>query len=328
MLLRAAASEATAGVFLILWIGCAPDAPHDNPLDPQSPSFRDAAAVTGTITTLYAPYNPIKGGLVVSLPEGNAGVSDENGVFHLLDLTSGVHTLVAGKAGYSSDTVSVTIVPGKPKQVDFHLDALPVSSDIAAISNHISQWWPGPVYEAEIAASVSDADGASDIASVSVNIDTLVRAMSFSPADRMFHASIKSEELPGGTLQWLVGKPVLIKARDNPGNSSSSQPVFITRIIEETPVAVFPSSLDSATARPTLAWSQLYLPYPFTYEVRVIRVDAGLQTEVWSRSGITNSVSTMGVDQSLATGSYYWTVAVVDEYGNRSRSKEASFIVP
>jgi hypothetical protein len=34
------------------------------------------------------------------------------------------------------------------------------------------------------------------------------------------------------------------------------------------------------------------------------------------------------VAEPLPTGQYYWTVSVLDAFGNQSRSKEAAFRIP
>jgi hypothetical protein len=307
--------------------GCALDAPHDNPLDPESASYRNAVDVTGTVTTFYAPYRPISSVLVLALSSGSASLTDQNGRFKVSALPTGEYDLSASKTGYAADTVRITVRTGTVDEVSFHLDALPTFSNLSATTSHIAQWWPGEIYQADFAAVVVDDDGTSDIDSVFVVVDSIRRSMSYSPIDRRFHASLKSDELPSSNLHWLDAKPILILARDRPGNAASSPELLIVRIIEETPVAVSPSGLDTASASPTLGWIATYQPYPFTYEVEVVRVDAGYQTSVWKQTNIVNTSTSISVTTSLSTGTYYWTLAIVDEYGNRSRSKEASFIV-
>jgi len=329
MLLRAALFRLEIGILVIAFAGCVPDAPRDNPLDPDSPLYHNVADVTGTVTTFYPPYRPIVNVLVLALSSGSASLTDQNGTFTIHALAVGEHALVASKTGYASDTVHVIVKAGIMNQVNFHLDALPTFSNLSATTSHIAQWWPGPIYQADFAVMVNDNDGATDIDSVLVVIeDSIRRLMSYSLIDRRFHSTIKSEELPSGALQWLIGRPIVIVAHDRPGNTSSSPAMFITRIIDETPVAASPSGLDTASARPTLIWNAVYLPYLFSFEVEVVRVDAGYQTSVWKRTNLVNTSTSINVTSSLSNGTYYWTVAIVDEYGNRSRSKEASFIIP
>jgi len=333
MLLRTIGFQVMVGGIAIVFTGCVPDAPRDNPLDPQSPSYRNSTNVTGTVSTFYPPYQPIPDALVSiaqsSSSEGHlAALTDQNGSFSINGLPQGEYLLVAKKVGFAADTVRVTVELGKQNRADFHLDALPTFSNISATTSHIAQWWPGPIFQAEFAVSVSDADGASDIDSVILSVDSLIHAMSYSLLDRRFHATLKAEELPGGSLEWLIGKQIFILARDRAGNISSSSPIFVTRIINETPVAVSPSGLDTASARPTLRWEAVYMAYSFTFDVAVVRIDAGLPTTVWKQSNIPNTVTSTNVTDSLLSGTYYWTVAIVDDYGNRSRSREASFVVP
>ena len=104
---------------------------------------------------------------------------------------------------------------------------------------------------------------------------------------------------------------------------------LVDRIIEQTPVPAAPQGLEPvADPRPTLTWEPAALPFPFTYRVDVVQVfDANIHTVLHTVEAIPSSATTLRVPAPLGRGTYYWTLSVVDAFGNRSRSKEAGFLV-
>jgi hypothetical protein len=72
--------------------------------------------------------------------------------------------------------------------------------------------------------------------------------------------------------------------------------------------------------------------FSFTYTLNMSRIDAGISTPVWSVANVNSQISEYqypggGTAPTLTPGNYAWTVTVVDEFGNYSRSKESSFVV-
>jgi hypothetical protein len=58
-----------------------------------------------------------------------------------------------------------------------------------------------------------------------------------------------------------------------------------------------------------------------------VRVEAGTQSVIWKQDNIENYLLSYPYPSTLEKGDYFWTIAVVDEYGNYSQSKESSFVV-
>ncbi|HEX9652816.1 MAG TPA: hypothetical protein VGA99_03820, partial [bacterium] len=143
-----------------------------------------------------------------------------------------------------------------------------------------------------------------------------------------FQTQILESQLPGRNLQEVLGRQIVIRAKDRAGFSNNSTPQFVVRIIDDVPITLSPQGLETvATTNPTLQWQAVNQPYQFSYLVELYRVDFGINNLVWQSDAIEHTTTETVVPDNLAAGTYFWTIAIVDEFGNMSRSKEASFQV-
>jgi len=315
-----------AGVLLIV-SGCIPDASHDNPLDPDSRAFSNSGTVTGNVLSYYQPYTGISGVLMTLQPSGIAGWTNSAGAFSISGVPAGNVRIIASRAGYLTDSVDTKAIIGGEAKVDIHLDAMPVVGACQVVTRKIDQWWPHAVYSALISGSVTDPDGPGDVAGATLQVDTMRFAMTYVPAQQIFQATIDAASLPQGSLEWLVGKSFSVSARDRIGAAAVGKPFFVSRIIQEAPLPLSPTALDTAAASPQLLWAQLSLQFPYSYKIELFRLDQGVPSLLWSVSNISSSLSSFQYPDQLSTGLFFWTISVVDEFGNLSRSKEGSFIV-
>lgn len=306
---------------------CAPDPPHENPLDPLSPGYSGTGSVSGKVLTLTAPYAGIPNALISVLGSQFAVLTNQDGTFLIRNVPAGTISLVIAKAGYFSDTLQIQISVGKTLLIEVHLDAMPVISQQQVVTHKIDQWWPGAIYNATVSANITDPDGSADIDSVFVVVDTANFPMAYSFNNKNFQVTIYSDSLPGHNIQWLVGRSFTIWARDHEGAISRSNPFYISRIIESEATPFYPVGLDTAKASPTFEWNPPQITFNYSYTLQVVRIDAGNQTVVWTQPGIGSSLVTYSFPNILSSGTYFWTIAVVDDYGNSSRSKEAAFSV-
>ncbi len=315
-------------IFAALMIkSCVPDAPHDNPLDPESPAFTNSGEVAGRVTSFYEPYTGIPGALVQVGPYGIAAWTNAGGAYSIAGIPSGNVSMIVSGAGYMSDTVEASVLAGRTANVDVHLDALPVVSSCKVVTRKIDQWWPGPVYSAVASGAVTDPDGPGDVAAVTLKVDTAQFGMTYAAETQMYQATLNANVLPQGNLEWLVGKTLSVVARDKPGGTAAGMGFQITRIIQDAPVPIFPTALDTSAASPEFIWARPSLPFLYAYKLELFRLDLGLPSLIWSLSNISATVTQYRYPDRLSAGLFFWTISVVDEFGNLSRSKEASFLV-
>jgi hypothetical protein len=335
-------------IIFSLWsfTGCH-DAPHDNPLDPQSPQYSSTASVTGTVTILNQNV-PLSSANITSLEDGISTFSNTSGAFSFDHLTTGNQTLVCSKANYTPDTQRIVLQTQTTAQVHFNLNGAPYVVSQNIYTRKIDQYYPSPQYFVDVSASIADPNGITDIDSVwflvtdlsgnSSTPDTLFFPMAYSVSTRLFQVTIYKYDLPTNTIQWLVNKPLQILSRDLHHAVNYSSPFYVSRVIENTATPTYPTTNTATSAKdttgptPLLQWSPPDVTFNYTYSLTISRIISGVHTDVWSYTslGSINDKFQFPGDnsgQTLDTGEYVWTISVVDDFGNYSRSKEASFVV-
>jgi len=307
--------------------GCAPDAPHDNPIDPGSPGHKTDAALSGIVLSFGLHSSGVPNALVAILENGTAQYTDANGNFSFANAPSGNVTLVVSKSSYMSDTVLVNLTAGTNFKDTLYIDPLPQVSSAQVVTSRIDQWWPAPVYSALVTAVAVAPDGLGfDTSAVFVKVDSLTFKMNSVDA-RNWQAEINSSQLPNQDLQWLVGKEFIIYATDQERGTGASTGFYVTRLIETDAILTSPIYPDTASSHPEFTWQQQTLPYDYTYQLQIYQVNSGTQTPVGSPIGISSDSGSYVYLDSLAAGQYSWTITIVDNFGNSSTSKEASFLV-
>ncbi len=324
------------GVLTIMIGGCV-DAPRDNPLDPSSPYFQKPVPVIGQLggqVTVAVQNTVVSSAMVECLEHGITVMTDSAGNYVLPEFSAGKLTIVAWKSGFVPDTQRVQLNAGVPLRVSFALNGPPIVLSQSIITHKYDQYFPSPVYTVDIMASVTDPNSILEVDSVWFYVDSLQYPMFYSITAREFETTLSKYDIPSNTINWLVGKPLQIKSKDVFGAVSLSEPFYVTRIIENTATLVSPVSGngDTTGSQPLFRWSPPGVTFSYTYTVQCSRVDAGTETLVWSLANITSSILEQqfpgdGSGLTLIAGNYVWSVIVVDDFGNTSRSKEAAFVV-
>ena len=318
---------------LVALAGCLGDAPHENPLDPLSDRYRDEGAVTGRVlkTSSLDPRPDVRVRLV---PAGGgveySAMTGPDGAFRIEGVRSGTYLVRTEGEGLESVDTEVEVEVGGTAQLELRVDALPRVEAQAARTVRIDQFFPRPlIFRLEVEATATDPDLPSGIASVELVAEDLgFRAPLASLGGNRYGATFEDDALPGGRVQSLLGRPLRIEATDVSGNVGAGPPLALVRVIEQTPLTASPQGDTLATARPTLEWRPAGVAFDFTYRVDVNVVVAGIPTLVETVSGLPETTTSYTLAEPLPPGDYVWWMWVVDEAGDRSRSKEASFFIP
>ncbi|MEP0548953.1 MAG: carboxypeptidase-like regulatory domain-containing protein [Rhodothermales bacterium] len=318
--------------------GCG-DAARTNPLDPLSDDFRDEGTVSGRVTGLYPPF-PGRADIRVRLvPIGAAGRpelatrTDADGQFALGGVPTGPYAVVAEREGFREASDTVAVAPGAAAETTIRLDALPVVTEQSLRTVHIVRWVPDePVFQLEVEAMADDPDRPEDIDGAALVVPDLGFSAELTRTGDRFTATLGADDLPAPGVEALLGQTLRIEVRDASGNASLGPPMSLVRIIELSPQTLSPQGfVFIETNTPTLVWRPAQLPFAFTYRVDLFLVDAaGIPNliEAETHRDLDPSVTSVPVTTELEPGDYYWTVWVVDAFGNRSRSREAGFRVP
>jgi len=319
-----------------LFSGCR-DAPHDNPMDPSSPEYVSTTSVTGHIYLLDI-HSGLAQAKIYSVQNEITVVSDGNGFFSFQYLSVGPQTLVCSKDNFVSDTQRVVLQNRISTDVTFYVNGAPSVLSQNILTRKIDQYYPSPQYFVDITASVTDPNGIIDVDSVWFAVDTLLFPMGYSVSTKQFQTTLYKYDLPTNTIQWLVNKPLTIRSRDRRNAVNLSPSFYISRIIENTAIPMYPTTnpltqiQDTTGVTPVFQWIPPDVTFNYTYTLLLSRVESEIRTVVWTYSQLNSSdvhVQYPGTNSSttLSAGEYAWTISVVDDFGNYSSSKEASFIV-
>jgi hypothetical protein len=320
---------------LTLIAGCK-DAPRDNPLDPGSPQYIITASVKGRVLLLNK-NSYITSASISSLEDGVSVSSDTEGNFFFNTLTIGSQTLVCTKENFIPDTQQIILQSRTTKEVIFELNGAPFVQKQNILTRKIDQYYPSTQYFVDVTASVSDPNGIMDVDSVWFTVDTLLSIpMDYSVTTKQFQITIYKYDIPTNTIQWLVNKPLRIRSKDRSNAVNLSTPFYVSRIIENSATPTYPtintttSQMDTTGPTPLLQWSPPDVTFNYTYTITLSRVESDIRTVVWTSTQVTSSSLQLQYpadSTGLSGGEYVWTISVVDEFGNYSRSKEAPFVV-
>ena len=320
-------------VLAVMAAGCAGDAPHDNPLDPASPSYAQTGTLYGTIT-LTGTSIGVSGATVTDLARRVSVKTDSLGHFNCGTLSAGDYRFMVEKTNCTSDTFGVTVVTGQTLNISRSLNAAPVVSFQQILTRKIDLYFPSPQYFVEVSARIADPNGGTDFDSAWFSFDTLKYPLLPVSGTDSFTVKIDKYKIPTNTIQYLVGKSLTIIARDDHGAVSVSTPFYVTRVIENEATPLSPSPFTKDTVRVdslsfmTFTWTPPSVTFNYSYDLTLSRVDAGVSTVVWTKSGIGSFSEEQAYEgAALAPANYVWSITVVDEFGNYGRSKESAFVI-
>jgi hypothetical protein len=318
-------------LFIVLLNGCIDDAPRDNPLDPRAPGFAKTGSLTGRILIANVSVG-IEGATITSIAEKNSVQTDALGYFTFPSLSSGIQKFICTKQNFTADTFSVSIQIGQTTEIFRNLNGAPVTVFSKIITRKIDQFWPGTIYSVDIIAEVIDPNSSGDLDSVWFNVDSLMFPLSEpSGTNKYFTATLDKGKFPTNTIEYLVGKELYIISRDDNKAINKSAPFKITRVIGDAAVPVSP--INNVTVKAdsiSFHWLQPNVQFNHTYTIIVSKIISGTPTLVQTYANVNSFYQDYPIDGSvlsLEQGIYVWAVAIIDDFGNYSRSKEYSFVV-
>lgn len=177
----------------------------------MSASTLAAAQSTGTVTgrvTEATTGQPLEFAQIYTQDDRNRVTrSDAEGRYRMPGLSAGEHTLVVREVGYSSKSISVTVVEGQTVTADFQLEAQPLRLDEMVVTGQ-----GGEMSKRRIATQ-ADVVG--------------TEAIEASPATRI--DQLLQSQLPGAQIRMTSGQPgttSIIRTRGITSVSNNSTPVI------------------------------------------------------------------------------------------------------
>ena len=321
MCLRCRCLGFIAALAVVAAVRCSWDAPRDNPLDPTL-----GGNVSGRVLTRRA--TPIAAAKVSVPAAGRIVDTDSAGSFDLRGLPEESVWVFVTADGYAAESTRVALARGEIDSTTTYLNGLPFLQNCRVTTHvHGRGWPPEPLQFCRLNTTAGDVDGEADRDSVWVEIPAigLSQRLTYNSDDKVFVQTLWAEDLPGQSLDTLVGQEVRFNVVDMESAVATVTLSGINRIITDLPEPVFPSGgMDTLSSDTVFSWYRFDHGYAVHYNGQVVRVQGG------SPAGVAAEFETADTTwlfnpSLLDSGDYYWTIEAIDGFGNSSRSAEELF---
>ena len=202
-----------------------------------------------------------------------------------------------------------------------------------ARSIRLAQWGEPPNWdELEISATIIDSNGVDSVWVMldDVNIGILEPNRNEVPWDEASWINSFHDEVLIGKIATVIGHPITVNVLDSDGFTTKGEPFFLTRLIDDPPVTFSPVNDEVVSRLPTMEWEPYFTDFSYTFSIQIVHVpESFIEKIVYKHTDIGFEETTHTVQDTLTASPrfLYWTVSVIDEFGNEARSLEAKFRV-
>ena len=311
---------------ILLFYSC--NAPHDNTLDPENPD-NSLYSIEGTVLTSGAISNPINNVQVYWSVDKVYVSTDVNGYFNIgcKELKGG--WLYFNKAGYSSDSVLITWGIQKKISLQEKLNDIPAIDSIFIYSSILNKY-SSPEYQLTFEITITDQDD--NIDSVFIKCPALQINKSIQKiSSKYFTEDFTNIDLNLNSFAEIIGKDFDVYAKTSSGDIYSIGSSNVKRIITDEIETISPKNEDTlSTNYPVLNWKRFLEGFNFNYMLDLY-TDEPEPKLLWEKTNVSAEDITITVDTRIDTtpdnNKFFWVIWCIDEYGDRSRSKPAGFVI-
>jgi len=316
-------------IFLLLLLiinSC--EAPRTNPLDPKNPD-NILVQVNGKIETLSLPKKPIASVNVTWENSSEFTKTDSNGNFFFEDIVKKNGWIIFEKNGYSKDSVKVEWDNNsKIRLPNKYLNSIPQLEINRLVSTVYNNHPDRQSYFIEFVLKVTDVDN--DIDSVFIKNSNLniFQSLKYNPTTSTYENTYSVADLNLQSIEQIVGKDfdILVKTKDEISQWFTVGTSAVTRIIKEEIKFKSPANRIEVSVPFTLIWERFKPGFNFKYMIEIYLNEAPWLLR-FAKKNISQEAISEEIKKQLTPGSYLWVIWCEDEFGNKARSKSASFII-
>ncbi len=303
------------------------NAPHNNPLDPDN-SNNKLCTLEGIIRTDTRTQLPISNVSVFWKNENFYTRTKADGKFSLKNLQPNDGWLYFEKIGFYADSVFIRWQAQKKISITKNLNALPQLVN-AALYSVVKNKYSQTEYSLVAEVSVTDDD---DIDSVFlVNSELQINKPLKKISAAYFEGEFSDFELQLASLVETVGRDFSLFVKEKNRGVNSVGVATVKRVIEQEVETLSPKDQDSiVTLQPLLRWKRFTPGFRFSYFIEIYTDETEPKLK-WSKEKISSDSIDIIVEPPIVptptNDEYFWVIWCIDEFGNRSRSKPASFLI-
>ncbi len=302
------------------------EAPRNNPVDPGSeqgslPLIKGSVRVTGTSLL------PVGGAMVNFVPTGSYTMTDPEGNFNLRVPLKKEGWLTISKEGFKTDSIYISWGSEKVAEVRKELFRFPEIKAFSVTSSVIRRFPDLKFTSFKISIELAGLYEGIDSVVVTNETSGVVLLLDRGTGGAQFNREVFSFQIPGLISPYaLVGQQFKVSFYIQGEVYTPTVTGSVTRIIDQEIKFTSPANNAVYDNPVSLSW-QLFDPgFNHSYTAEILLDDITPQT-VWKKENIPGGEVGTDVEISLPPGNYIWVVYCVDQFGNTSRSKPASFVV-
>ena len=284
--------------------------------------FFKKGELRGSVKTAALPSTGIPNVKVFWKNENKIVLTNASGEYTFNDVAYNDGKLYFEKEGYANDSIDVKFGSGSVQQAsDVRLNISPVLENIN-ITTAVTYRLTGQIlFKIFVQASVTDKDDPIDTVFVNCSAINFNKSLTYNTTTKYYEV-----EQNYGTinLSAALGKDFNVTAKVN-GKKYDIGKTRITRVIDKEIEIDSPKGVV-VNSTPTLYWKRFVPGFSFKYRVEIWTDETPAEL-YWSRDNISESEIQITPEVTLPAGEYFWVIWCTDEYGNQTRSKEASFVV-
>ncbi len=301
------------------------DAPRKNPLDPENPD-NIYHILEGKVKTVSLPAQPLPDVTVYWNKQTTKTQTNSEGIFSFETINTQNGWLRFEKEGYVSDSTYIQWNNDKKIFVEISLNALPSLDSLMVFSIILNRYPSLQKEQIAVEAKISDEDNDIDTVRVIINQIVFSSDLPFNTSNKWYQKTFSIFDLDIPRVERLVGHDFLIDVKDIFNHQFIVGRSTIERVIREEIIFISPAGNDTTSVNPTLIWQAFEPGFVFVYQLQVFTSEITPQL-IWQKGYLDNNLTSYTGEMNLPPGEYFWVIWAIDEFGNRTRSKPASFIV-
>ncbi len=313
----------SAAIILMVFFVYSCDAPRENPLDPYNNQSR-LNEITGTVKTESFPIEPIPNALLIWRNTGESKFSNSDGSFKFNLYKKNNGYLVCTKTNYYPDSVFIDWTKHEPVSANFYLNQIP-SLESFHIMSYVF-YSNDSTYNQTINVNARISDRDKDIDSVFLinNNYNFSSNLNYNPSNQIWQKSFSSFEFGVSSFEEIVGKIFKLKIKEKNNHGCEIDAGSLIRVMVTQPHLTSPRADEIIQIPYVFTWEKFPAEYNFSYQIQIYRNEIPTQL-AFDLKGISQDSTSYNLEASLQQGNYYWMLYVIDEYGNKVRSKPVSF---
>lgn len=305
----------------ILIFSC--NAPHSNPFDPNNKD-NNYSNLSGTIKTVRVPNSPITDVTLLWLNDKKIAYTDENGYFSFENIDKENGYIHFEKLGYSCDSIYVGWEDGNSKTISGFLNSDPKINNFVVSSVVLNDYPSQQIYNLEISANISDDENDVDSVFVINSYLPVKQILSYNLDKKLY----EKEFLNFVKIEKVIGKEFGIIVKDRNKKEFNIGGTILKRIIKQELSLISPKNNQAVLNNPELKWERFTPGFDFEYLLQIYTKEI-VPKLAFEKENISSNLISYKVSDTLSgsINEYFWVVWAIDEFGNRTRSKPATFTI-